>query len=58
MSIAKGFASAGKQTAEIEGNVFQFFTRNPRGGRAKAIDPNDLEKYWTRYWSRGRKDNW
>ena len=49
MSIAKGFASAGKQTAEIEGNVFQFFTRNPRGGRAKAIDPNDLEKYWTRY---------
>lgn len=47
MSIAKGFASAGKQTIEIEGNIFQFFTRNPRGGRAKAIDPKDLEKYWT-----------
>ncbi len=46
ISIAKGFANAGKQTVEIEGDVFQFFTRNPRGGKAKAIDPKDLEKYW------------
>jgi len=45
MSIAKGFANAAKQTVGIEGNVFQFFTRNPRGGKAKAIDPADLEKY-------------
>lgn len=46
MSIAKGFASAAKQTVLIEGDMFQFFTRNPRGGKAKAIDPKDLERYW------------
>lgn len=27
------------------GNTFAFFTRNPRGGRAKAIDPKDVEKF-------------
>ncbi len=46
ISIAKGFSNAAKQIVEIEGNVFQFFTRNPRGGAAKAIDYKDLEKYW------------
>lgn len=46
ISIAKGFTNAGKQTVEIGGDVFQFFTRNPRGGKAKAIDLKDLEKYW------------
>ncbi len=45
MSIAKGFANAAKQTVGIEADVFQFFTRNPRGGKAKAINPVDLEKY-------------
>ena len=35
----------GKTAAEIGANTFQFFTRNPRGGAAKAIDPEDVAKY-------------
>jgi deoxyribonuclease-4 len=46
MSIAKGFTHAGKLATTIEGDVFQFFTRNPRGGKAKAIDLKDLANYW------------
>lgn len=33
----------GKQTLELGGNTFQFFTRNPRGGKAKDIDKNDTD---------------
>ena len=29
----------------IDGNTFQFFTRNPRGGKAKAIDPADVPRF-------------
>lgn len=46
MSIAKGFVWAAKQTISIDGDLFQFFTRNPRGGRAKALDPKDIAAYW------------
>ena len=35
----------GKEAQSINANTFQFFTRNPRGGKAKAIDPKDVEKY-------------
>lgn len=41
LSSAKGFLAMGKTAAEIGANTFQFFTRNPRGSRAKAIDPAD-----------------
>jgi deoxyribonuclease-4 len=41
-SIAGGFAKAGRAAAEIGANTFQFFTRNPRGGNAKALDPKDI----------------
>ena len=34
-----------KQAASINANTFQFFTRNPRGGKAKAIDPADIAKF-------------
>ncbi len=34
----------GETALSIGGNTFQFFTRNPRGGAAKDIDPNDAEK--------------
>ncbi len=44
ISIAKGFFHAGKEASSIGANTFQFFTRNPRGGKAKALDPEDLEK--------------
>ena len=44
ISIAKGFFHAGKEARSIGANTFQFFTRNPRGGKAKALDPEDLQK--------------
>jgi len=41
LSNAKGYAAAGRVALSIGANTFQFFTRNPRGGGAKAIDPDD-----------------
>lgn len=41
LSNAKGYAAAGRVALSIGANTFQFFTRNPRGGSAKAIDPAD-----------------
>lgn len=35
----------GKQADAIGANTFQFFTRNPRGGAAKAIDETDVKAY-------------
>ena len=35
----------GETAVSIGANTFQFFTRNPRGGKAKEIDPNDVNKY-------------
>ena len=43
LSNAKGYAAAGRVALSIGANTFQFFTRNPRGGSAKAIDPEDAE---------------
>ena len=43
LSSSKGFLHMGKEAASIGGNTFQFFTRNPRGSKAKAIDLKDTE---------------
>ncbi|MEA4870372.1 MAG: deoxyribonuclease IV [Christensenella sp.] len=43
LSNAKGYAAAGRVALSIGANTFQFFTRNPRGGNAKAIDPDDAD---------------
>ncbi len=45
LSAAKGYAAMARDAASIGANTFQFFTRNPRGGKAKALDPRDLEAY-------------
>ena len=45
VSSAGGFLAMGKTAESIGANVFQFFTRNPRGGAAKPIDPADVEAY-------------
>lgn len=45
ISIAKGFAAAARDAASIGANTFQFFTRNPRGGKAKALDEKDLATF-------------
>lgn len=41
LSSAKGFYHMGETALKIGANTFQFFTRNPRGGNAKALDPED-----------------
>lgn len=45
LSASKGYAQMAKEALEINGNTFQFFTRNPRGGKAKEVDPKDVQKY-------------
>lgn len=42
LSIAAGFNKAGEEAMKIGANTFQFFTRNPRGGKAKTLDPKDI----------------
>ena len=43
LSTTKGFENMGKEALEIGANTFQFFTRNPRGGKAKKIDEKDVK---------------
>ena len=45
LSIAKGFAATARDAASIGANTFQFFTRNPRGGKAKDLDEKDLAAF-------------
>ena len=42
LSSAKGFTNMGKEALSINVNTFQFFTRNPRGAKAKQIDQQDI----------------
>lgn len=44
LSTSKGFKSMGDTALSIGANTFQFFTRNPRGGKAKDIDKQDIEE--------------
>ena len=41
LSSSRGFAAMGRQALELGADTFQFFTRNPRGSRAKDLDPAD-----------------
>ena len=41
LSVARGYLAMARTAESIGANTFQFFTRNPRGGAAKAIDPSD-----------------
>ncbi|MBR4231886.1 MAG: deoxyribonuclease IV [Oscillospiraceae bacterium] len=45
LSSSGGFTAMGKTAVSIDANVFQFFTRNPRGGAAKDIDENDVAAF-------------
>lgn len=45
LSSSKGFLAMGRTALGIGANTFQFFTRNPRGGAAKAIDPADVAAF-------------
>lgn len=45
LSSSKGYEHMGKEILSLGGNTFQFFTRNPRGGAAKAIDEEDVKAF-------------
>ena len=45
LSSSKGYQAMGKEAEKIGAGTFQFFTRNPRGGSAKKIDPDDAEQF-------------
>lgn len=44
LSSSKGFEHMGKEALALNANTFAFFTRNPRGGAAKEIEPEDAKK--------------
>lgn len=45
LSSSGGYEAMGKTALRLNANTFAFFTRNPRGGKAKAIVPEDVEKF-------------
>lgn len=45
LSSSKGFLAMGKTAVDIGANTFQFFSRNPRGSKAKALDTGDISRY-------------
>lgn len=45
LSSAAGFAAMGKTAVQLNANTFQFFLRNPRGGAAKDINPDDVREF-------------
>ncbi|OSA93136.1 UNVERIFIED_ORG: endonuclease IV [Clostridium botulinum] len=45
LSSSKGFKNMGENALKIGANTFQFFTRNPRGSKAKDIDENDVKEF-------------
>lgn len=44
-SSSKGYTAMARQIIKNEGNTFAFFTRNPRGGKANAIDETDIQNF-------------
>ena len=49
LSASKGYNDMGKQALKINANTFAFFTRNPRGGSAKAINQSDIDAFMEIY---------
>lgn len=45
LSASKGFLHMAKEAVSIDANTFQFFTRNPRGFKAKELDVKDTENF-------------
>ena len=45
LSSAGGYLAMGKAAVNLDANVFAFFTRNPRGGRAKPLDLDDVRAF-------------
>ena len=49
LSATKGFKNMGEEALKINANTFAFFTRNPRGGSAKAINQSDIDAFMEIY---------
>ena len=47
LSVSKGYLAMGKTAVALGANTFQFFTRNPRGGKQKALDAADMAAFRT-----------
>jgi deoxyribonuclease-4 len=45
LSSSKGFLAMGKEAVKIGADTFQFFSRNPRGTKAKKLDPEDIGRF-------------
>lgn len=45
LSASDGYLKMAEQIISLDGNTFQFFTRNPRGGQVKSLDIDDIEKF-------------
>lgn len=45
LSMSSGYLAMARDAVAIGANTFQFFTRNPRGGKAKAADMNDIARF-------------
>ena len=43
LSVSDGYEAMGKKIADFGGNTFAWFTRNPRGGKTRPIDPEDVD---------------
>ena len=45
LSASKGYTYMANEAIKIGANTFQFFTRNPRGGKAKEVNPEDVKTF-------------
>lgn len=45
LSTKEGYLFMAKEAVSIDADTFQYFTRNPRGGAVKKLDPKDIEAY-------------
>ena len=48
LSSSKGYEAMAKEAEKIHANTFQFFTRNPRGAKAKEIKQEDVDAFLDR----------
>ena len=53
LSSSKGYEAMAKEAEKIHANTFQFFTRNPRGAKAKEIKQEDVDAFLIRAKNQG-----
>lgn len=53
LSSSKGYEAMAKEALKIDADTFAFFTRNPRGGKAKELNSKDIDKFLVAYKEHG-----